>query len=328
VHVLAAVRDRYGGPDVVSIEQQERPTPTADEVLVRVHFASVNRADLDWLLPYPGFSRLFVGVRRPRNRRLGLDAAGVVEAVGPDVARFAPGDRVFGDLYPFGHGAFAEYACAPERAFAPVPGAVDLEQAATLPHSAVLAIDGLRLRDGRTPGHGDRVLIDGASGSVGPFAVQIAKAAGARVTAVCSAPKGDLVRSLGADEVLDYARTDFTSTGDRYDWILAAESHHSILSIRRALRPRGVYVTLGGTARSLVDALAVGPVVSAATSRTMGMALWWRPFSPDAVAAILALVASGAVKPVIDRRYPLTEVADALRYVDERRATGKVIVTI
>jgi NADPH:quinone reductase-like Zn-dependent oxidoreductase len=326
--VLAAVRDRYGGPDVVSIEQQERPTPTADEVLVRVHFASVNRADLDWLLPYPRFSRLFVGVRRPRNRRLGLDAAGVVEAVGPDVARFAPGDRVFGDLYPFGHGAFAEYACAPERAFAPVPTAVDLEQAATLPHSAVLAIDGLRLRDGRTPGRGDRVLIDGASGSVGPFAVQIAKAAGAWVTAVCSAPKADLVRSLGADEVLDYARTDFTSTGDRYDWILAAESHHPVLSIRGALRPRGVYVTLGGTARSLVDALAVGPVVSAATSRTLGMAHWWRPFNPDAVAAILALVASGAVKPVIDRRYPLTEVVDALRYVDERRATGKVIVTI
>lgn len=324
----AAVRDRYGGPEVVRVTDVERPTPTGDEVLVRIHFASVNRADLDWLYPHPAFTRLFVGLLRPRSPGLGVDAAGVVEAVGPDVMSFTVGDRVFGDLYPFGHGAFAEYACAPERAFALVPDSLELEQAATLPHSAILAVEGLRMRDGRSIRSGDRVLIDGASGNVGPFAIQIARAAGAEVTAVCSSSKMDFVRSLGADEVIDYARTDFTTSGDRYDWILAAESHHPILRIRHALRPGGVYVTLGGTARSLVDALAVGPVVTAATSRRMGMAFWWRPFDRDAVAAILALVRSGAVKPAIDRRYPLSEVADALRYVDKGQAAGKVLITV
>jgi NADPH:quinone reductase-like Zn-dependent oxidoreductase len=323
----AAVRDRYGGPEVVRVEDVERPEPVDDQVLVRVHAASVNRTDLDWLYPHPAFTRLFVGPRRPSSRRLGIDAAGVVEAVGPDVTGFKAGDRVFGDLYPFGHGAFAEYACATERAFAPLPDGIELEQAATLPHSSILAVQGLRMRDGRSIGDGDRVLIDGASGNVGPFAIQIAKAAGGHVTAVCSASKADFVSGLGADEVIDYARTDFTTTGERYDWILAAESHHPILQIRRALRPGGVYVTLGGTAPSLVDALLVGPVVTAATSRRMGMATWWRPFDRDAVATILALVASGAVSPVIDRRYPLAEVAEALRCVDEGRAQGKVIVT-
>lgn len=323
----AAMRDRYGGPEVVRVEDVERPTAVGDQVLVRIHSASVNRTDLDWLYPHPAFTRLFVGPRRPRTRRLGIDAAGVVEAVGPDTTALKVGDRVFGDLYPFGHGAFAEYASAPERAFAVVPDSLELELAATLPHSAILAVEGLRMRNGRSVGTGDRVLIDGASGNVGPFAIQIAKAAGAHVTAVCSAAKIEFVTALGADEVIDYARTDFTSTGERYDWILAAESHHPILRIRRALRPGGVYVTLGGTVPSLVDALTVGPVVSAATSRRMGMAYWWRPFERDAVAAILALVSSGAVAPVIDRRYPLAEAADALRWVDEGLAEGKVIIT-
>jgi len=326
--VLAAVRDRYGGPEVVRVEDVERPTPVGDEVLVRVRAASVNRADLDWLRPVPAFTRLFVGLRRPRGRRLGLDMAGIVEAVGPEVTRFAPGDRVFADLYPYGHGAFAEYACAPERAFASVPDGVEIEQAATLPHSATLAVQGLRLRDGRTPQAGDRVLIDGASGNVGPFAVQIAKARGAEVTAVCSAAKIELVRSLGADHVIDYAQTDYTATGERYDWILAAESHHPILRIRRALRPHGVYITLGGTARSLLGSLLLGPVISRATSRWMGLLFWWRPFQIEDVATVTELVASGTVTPIIDRRFPLAEVAEALRYVDEGRAAGKVVITI
>jgi NADPH:quinone reductase-like Zn-dependent oxidoreductase len=236
----AAVRDRYGSPDVVKVREVERPTPVGDEVLVRVHAASVNRADLDGITPRPSFVRLFIGVRAPRNHRLGLDVAGVVESVGPGVTSFRPGDEVFGDLFSFGQGAFAEYVSAPERAFATMPAGMTFEEAATLPHSAILALQGLRLRDRRSIRPGDKVLIDGASGNVGPFAVQIAKSMDADVTAVCSAGKMDFVRSLGADRVLDYSAVDYTTTGERYDWIVDTDSHHPILRIRRGLGPKGV----------------------------------------------------------------------------------------
>jgi NADPH:quinone reductase-like Zn-dependent oxidoreductase len=324
--VRAAVRDRYGPPDVVELRDIERPVPSADEVLVRVQAASVNRADLDGIYPKPAFTRAFLGLRRPRNPRVGLDIAGVVEAVGPAVTRFKLGDRVFADLYPFSQGAFAESVAAPERAFAMIPADVPFEVAATLPHSAILALQGLRRRDGRTVGAGDRVLIDGASGNVGPFAVQIAKSRAADVTGVCSTAKMDLVRSLGADHVLDYTTVDYTQTGERYDWILDVDSHHSISRIRRALRPNGVYVTLGGTGRAIVAAMTVGPVASIATDRSMGLMLWWKPFHATDVATLLELVANGTLAPVIDRRYPLDVVVDALRYVDAGHARGKVIV--
>jgi len=326
--MLAAVRDRYGSPDVVELREVERPTPVDDEVLVRVRAASVNRADLDGIDPRPSFVRLFIGFRAPRNPRIGLDVAGVVERVGPGATLFRPGDEVFGDLFAFGQGAFAEYVCAPERAFAVLPAGLNFEEAATLPHSAILAVQGLRLRDKRPIRPGARVLIDGASGNVGPFAVQIAKAMGAEVTAVCSAGKMDLVRSLGADHVLDYATVDYTTAGERYDWILDTDSHHSILGIRRALRPKGVYVTLGGMARPLLEALVLGPVISAAGGRWMGLLLWWKPFAPDDVATLKELIAAGSLVPVIDRRFALADVAEALRYVNDGRARGKVIVTV
>jgi NADPH:quinone reductase-like Zn-dependent oxidoreductase len=210
--VKAAMRDRYGPPEVVKITEIEKPIPSGDQVLVRVHAASVNRADLDNLYPRWGFLRLFLGIRRPRIRGVGLDAAGVVESVGADVTRLKPGDRVFGDLFPFRQGAFAEYACEPERAFSLMPDTVSFEDAATLPHSAVLAVQGLRLRNGRTFGPGDKVLVVGASGNVGPFAVQIAKARGAEVTGVARTEKLDFVRSLGADHVVDYRKVDPTRT--------------------------------------------------------------------------------------------------------------------
>ena len=230
----AAVRDRYGGPEVVEVRDVDRPVPEGDRVVVRVVAASVNRADLDFLYGLPKVARAGTGLRAPRFKAVGVDVAGVVDAVGPEVTRFKPGDRVFADLYPFSHGAFAEYASAPDRAFAPIPPGLSFEQAATLPHSGILALQGLRRRNGRTVGPGNRVLIDGASGNVGPFAVQIAKHLGAEVTAVCSADKADFVRSLGADHVLDYRTTDPTRTGQRYDWILAVASHHSLL--RTAVR--------------------------------------------------------------------------------------------
>ena len=205
----AAYADRYGGPDVVRVRDVERPTPAGDELLVRVRAASVNRADLDGLKPKPGFLRLFMGLRAPRNHGVGIDAAGVVEAVGPEVARFQPGDEVMTDLFAAGRfGAFAEYVCAREKAFEPIATGMPFEEAATLPHSAVLALQGMRLRDGRTFEPGARVLIDGASGNVGPFAVQIAKAMGAEVTGVASGDKLDFVRSVGADHVIDYRSVD------------------------------------------------------------------------------------------------------------------------
>ena len=204
---------------------------------------------------------------------------------------------------------------------------MSFEDASTLPHSAILAVQGLRLRDGRTPKPGDRVLIDGASGNVGPFAVQIAKSMGAEVTGVCSAAKMDFVRSLGADHVLDYAAVDYTSTGERYDWIVDTDSHHPILRIRRALRPNGVYVSLGGEGRRIVAAVVLGPVVSLATGKHMGLMLWWKPFKAEDVATITGLIAAGAVRPAIDRAYSLDEIVDALRYIDDHAAKGKVVIT-
>jgi NADPH:quinone reductase-like Zn-dependent oxidoreductase len=323
----AAVRERYGTPDVVEIREVDRPTPADDEVLVRVRAASVNRADLDGIRPRPGFVRLFIGLRRPRNPAIGLDVAGVVESVGASVGRFRPGDEVFGDMYAFGVGAFAEYVCAPERAFSSMPTGMTFEEAATLPHSAILAVQGLRLRNGRTPRPGDKVLIDGASGNVGPFAVQIAKSMGAEVTGVCSTGKVAFVRSLGADHVLDYTAVDYPRTGERYDWIVDTDSHHSILRVRRALGPNGVYVTLGGTSIPILASLVVGPLISLASSRWTGLLLWWKPFAPDDVETLKQLLAAGAVKPFIDRRFPLSEVVDALRWVDDGNARGKVVIT-
>ena len=242
------MRDRYGGPEVVEIREVEAPVPGEGEVLIRVRAASVNRADLDWLKPRPGFVRLFLGMRRPRDPRMGWDVAGEVESVGPDVTRWQPGDAVMGDLANHGGGTFAEFVSAPADAFERIPEGMSFEQSSTLPHSAVLALQGLRTRKGKTFKAGDRVLVVGASGNVGPFAVQIAKAMGAHVTGVASRSKVDMVREVGADEVLDYESVDYTRSGRKWDWILECDSHYSILAVRRALNPGGTYITLGGEA--------------------------------------------------------------------------------
>lgn len=324
----AAVRDRYGSVDVVELIDLERPEPAQDEVLVRVEAASVNRADLDGLGPRPAFARLFMGLRAPRNRRIGIDVAGVVESAGAGVTRFQPGDEVFADLFAFGGGAFAEYVSAPHKAFLPMPTGMSFEDAATIPHSAVLALQALRFGSRRSIKPGDKVLIDGASGNVGPFAVQIAKAKGAEVTGVCRSEKMDFVRSLGADDVIDYTKVDYTTAGERYDWIVDTDSHHPILNCRRALRARGTYVTLGGTSGPILQALLLGPVSSIAGDRWSGLLLWWKPFNPDDVSTLLELIAAGKVKPMIDRRFALDETVAALRYVDQGQAKGKVVITV
>ena len=323
----AAYHDRYGPPEVVEIREVERPTPSDGQVLVRVRAASVNRADLDGLKPKPGFVRLFMGIRAPRNHDVGIDAAGVVEEVGPNVTRFKPGDEVMTDLFAAGRfGAFAEYVCARERAFEPIPTGMSFEEAATLPHSAVLALQGMRLRDGRTFKPGDKVLIDGASGNVGPFAVQIAKAMGAEVTGVARGDKLDFVRSLGADHVIDYEKVDYTKAGERYDWIVSVDAHYPIRRARRALKPNGVYLTMGGETGTIFAAMG-GSLRSLVGDKWAGMMLWWKPMHRADVDTLKQLIAAGKLKPVIDRRYPLDQVVDALRWVEDGNARGKVIIT-
>lgn len=323
----AAVQDRYGPPEVVEVREVPIPVPAADQVLVRVRAASVNRADLDGLGPRWAFIRLFTGLRRPRRPWVGIDVAGVVDAVGPDVTRWKVGDRVFADLFGRRTGAFAEFACARETAFAAIPDSLSDEMAAALPHSAILAVQALRPRHGRSIGPGARVLIDGASGNVGPFAVQVAKAMGAHVTGTCRTAKVDFVRSLGADEVIDYTMTDYTRTGARYDWIVEVDAHRSLLAVRRALAPRGVHVSLGGPFSSLLSHTLLAAVLARLDDRRMGLLTSWAPFRAADVETILGLVADGSVRPAIDRRYRLAEIVAALRWVEDGHARGKVIVT-
>jgi NADPH:quinone reductase-like Zn-dependent oxidoreductase len=324
-----AYADRYGGPDVVKLREVDRPTPTGDQVLVRVHAASVNRADLDGLKPKPGFLRLFMGIRAPRNQEMGIDAAGVVEAVGPEVTRVKIGDAVMTDLFASGRfGAFAEYVTAREKALQPIPDGMSFEEAATLPHSAILALQGMRLRDGRTFAPGAKVLIDGASGNVGPFAVQIAKAMGAEVTGVARGDKLDFVRSLGADHVIDYETTDYTRAGERYDWIVSVDAHYAVRAARRALKPGGVYITMGGTTATILAGVGGWLVMSRFGAKWSGLMTWWKPMHPPDVDRLKALIAAGKVRPAIDRRFPLSEIVEALRWVEDGHARGKVVVTV
>lgn len=321
----AFIRDRYGDADVLEFADVEMPVVEDHGVLVRVQASSVNQADLDYLYGRPAVARLGTGLRRPTNRGLGLDVAGQVQAVGKDVTRFRPGDEVFGDMTEFGYGAFAEYVAAPEQAFAPIPSGITPEGAATVPQGAILAIQGLNAREGIRPG--DTVLINGASGSVGPWAIQIAKAVGAEVTGVASTKKLDFVRSLGADHVVDYTREDFTLLGHRYDRIIDVMATRSVSAVRRALTPRGVYIVIGGSIARLFGIMVAGLVISATGGQKLGIA-YWKPFNPEDVATLSGLLEARKITPVIDRRYPLAEVPDALRYVEDGHALGKVVITV
>jgi NADPH:quinone reductase-like Zn-dependent oxidoreductase len=324
-----AWRDRWGGPEVVELRDVETPVPTGDQVLVKVRAASVNRADLDWMLPKLGWiARLFLGLRRPRRHTLGIDVAGTVESAGPEARTLKPGDRVFGDLIRFGMAAFAEYVCVPERALQLIPDGLAFEEAATLPHSALLGVMGLKPYWGQDLRPGDSVMVVGASGNVGPFAVQIAKARGLRVTGVCRTEKIDFVRSLGADDVIDYTRTDYTKTGP-YDRIIDVDAHRSIFGYRKALKSHGVYISMGGNGIWILSFFAAALTFSLARGgKHLGLMPGWRAFHPDDVAILRQLVADGAIHPRIDRRYPLAEIVAALRDVHEGRNKGKVVVTI
>jgi NADPH:quinone reductase-like Zn-dependent oxidoreductase len=261
------------------------------------------------------------GIRKPRNKILGDDVAGRVEAVGEKVERFQPGDEVFG-LSIFG--AFAEYACAKEDFMVSKPASMTFEEAAAVPFAAITALNGLR--DKGQIQSGQKVLINGASGGVGTFAVQIAKSFGAKVTGVCSTRKLDLVRSIGADQVIDYTREDFTKSGQRYDLILAVGGYHPISDYKRALSPEGIYVCAGGSSAQYFQALLLGPVISMMGSKKLG-SMYGNPNQKD-YEYLIELFEAGKVVPVIDRRYPLSEVPEALRYLEEGHAQGKVVIAV
>jgi NADPH:quinone reductase-like Zn-dependent oxidoreductase len=321
----AIVRYQYGSPEVLELRTIAKPEVNDESILVRVRAASLNSGDLDSLYGKPLLAR-GGGLRKPRHRGLGVDVAGEVEAVGKAVTEFHPRDEVFGDLTQHGLGAFAEYVCAPPRAFSLKPARMTFEEAAAVPQSAVLALQGFRGKQRIQPG--DRVLINGAGGNVGPFAVQIAKAFGADVTAVDHRGKLDMLLSIGADHVIDYTREDFTRNGQRYDRILDLVARRSLLDCRRSLGRRGVYVLQGASTARLLQAAALGPLISMTGSRTMGVMWWWKPFKQDDVMFLKKLIDVGSLAPVIDRRYPLSDVPEALRYMKEGKSRGKIVITV
>jgi 2-desacetyl-2-hydroxyethyl bacteriochlorophyllide A dehydrogenase len=318
----AIVRETYGPPDVLRLEEVPVPAPGDGDVLVRVRAASANAGDWHLLRGTPLPFRLFAGLRTPRFKIIGTDVAGTVEAVGRNVTRFRPGDDVFGELSRCGFGAYAEFAVAPEKALALKPANLSFEEAATLPTAGCTALQGLR--KGRIR-RGQRVLINGASGGVGTFAVQIAKAFGAEVTAVCSTRNVDMVQAIGADDVIDYTKDDFAARSQRYDLILAANGDRSIRDYRRALAAGGSYVMTGGSNRQLTDALLFGPLLSIGR-QSFGNVLV-RPTQADLL-ALRELCETGTVAPVIDRRFPLSQAASAVRYVEDGHARGKVVVAV
>jgi NADPH:quinone reductase-like Zn-dependent oxidoreductase len=325
--MTAVVRCDYGAADVLRLAAVEKPVPGDDEILVEVHAAAVNPLDWHEMRGTPYVMRLGSGLRRPQELRLGVDYAGTVEAVGAKVTRFKPGDAVFGGR----SGALAQYVVAREdRAVALKPANVSFEQAAGVGIAGTTALQGLR--DAGRLAAGERVLVNGASGGVGTFAVQIAKAMGAEVTGVSSARNHELLRSLGADHVVDYRTVDYTAGEVRYDVILDNVGNRSLAENRRVLVPDGRYVLIGGGGPDAGNW--IGPFVkplqavllSPFVSQQMGMHL--SSLGRADTEALAALMASGAVKPVIDRTYPLAEAAEAIRYLEQGRARGKVIVTV
>ena len=317
----AIVCTKYGSPDVLEFKEVEKPTPKDNEVLVKIHAASVNSSDVEIMRGryQPPFSR------KPRYEILGSDIAGQIEAVGSNIEQFQPGNEIFGDLFGCGLGAFAEYVCVPEKVLTLKPASMTFEEAATLPQAAIVALQGLRKKRQIQPGQ--KVLINGAGGGMGTFAVQIAKLFGAEVTGVDSAEKLDMLRSIGADHVIDYTQEDFSKSGQRYDLILDVAAHHSIFDYKRALNSKGILAVVGGSKGTLLQAVFLGPLISIFGSKKMGI-LAWKPNKKEDLAFLIELLEAGKIVPVIDRRYPLSEVAEALRYLEEGHAQGKLVINI
>jgi NADPH:quinone reductase-like Zn-dependent oxidoreductase len=313
---------QYGLPDVLKLEEIDVPTPTDDEILVKVQAVSVNRSDWEGLTGKPFYARLG-GLRKPGHPILGSDVAGRVERVGKNNHQFRPGDDVFGEMWDY-HGGFAEYVCTHGRAWALKPAGLTFEEAAAIPQAGVIALQGICSQGQVQPGQ--TVLVNGAGGGAGMFAVQLAKMYGAEVTGVDNTGKLDFMRSLGADSVIDYTREDFTKNGKRYDLILDLIAHRSVFAYRRALKPNGAYFAVGGSVATFFQILLLGPWIRRTTGRNLRALAVQR--NREDLVFITELCVAGKVAPVIDRRYPLSEVPEALRYLGEGHAKGKVVITV
>lgn len=320
----AVICPKYGSPDVLELQKVVKPVPGDKEVLVKIYCSSLNAADWHIMRGDPVIYRPVLGLLKPKYRILGVDAAGRVEAVGKSVTLFKPGDEVFGNLFATGLGGFAEYVCTNEDALALKPSNITFEEAAAVPLAAVSALQGLR--DKGQIQRGEKVLIHGASGGVGTFAVQIAKSLGAEVTGVCSTGKMEMVRAMGADHVIDYTKEDFTRSGKQYDLILAANGNRSIFDYRRALAPAGRYVMIGGSGTQMAQAIFLGSLISLTGKKKMGSLV--ATSNKNDLLFIKGLLEKGHVKPVIDRSYTLDQVAEAMRYLEEGHAKGKIVVNV
>jgi NADPH:quinone reductase-like Zn-dependent oxidoreductase len=315
------VYTKYGAPEVLQLKEVAKPTPRDDEVLIKVQAVSVNRSDWEGLRGKPLYARIG-GLLRPRHQILGSDIAGRIEMAGKNVRRFRPGDEVFGDIQ--GRmGGFAEYVCARESALALKPASMTFEEAAAIPQAAVIALQGIRDKGQVQPGQ--KVLINGAGGGAGTFAVQLAKLYGAEVTGVDNTGKLEFMRSLGADHVIDYTREDFTKNGKQYDLILDVVAHRSVFAYKRALRSNGSYFLAGGSVATIFQILLLGPWISMIESKKIRI-LAVKPNLRDLV-YITELYEAGKVTPVVDKTYPLSEVPEAIGYVGDGHAQGKVVIT-
>ncbi len=321
----AIVCTRYGPPDVLELKDVPRPEPTAEQVLVKVRAASANALDYRRFEMSPPVGRLLdAALFKSTGKVLGADIAGSIEAVGEDAREFHPGDEVFG-VSAGSVGGFAEYVCAPERHLVRKPAGISFEAAAAVPIAALTALQGLR--DGGRIQRGQEVLIYGASGGVGTFAVQLAKSFGAHVTAACSTRNLEMVRSIGADAVMDYTREDFTRDQQRFDIIAAVNGYRWILDYHRALKPGGTYVLIGGSMAQIFQAMLLGPLVSRLGNRQMGF-MGITQVSKTDLQKLAELLEDGAITPVVEKCYALSETAAAIRYIVEEHARGKVIITV
>ena len=320
----AIVYERYGPPEILQLKEVEKPTPRDHEALVKVRAAAINYGNLAMVTGEPFIARLSSGLLRPKYINPGSDVAGRVEAVGKNVRQFKAGDEVFADNLPGGYGTYADYVCVPESEMALKPAAISFEEAAAVPQAATVALQGLR-----DVGHiqaGQKVLITGASGGNGTFAVQIAKSFGAEVTGVCSTRNIDLVRSLGADHVIDYTQEDFSQTGELYDLIIAMGGYRSLSDYARALRPEGVFVWAGGLLKGLFETMALGSWVARKGNKKLTSLS--HQSSQDDLVFVAGLMEAGKVKPVIDRCFPLEETAEAFRHYEAGHMQGKVVITV
>jgi NADPH:quinone reductase-like Zn-dependent oxidoreductase len=318
----AVVYSRYGPPEVLQLREIPRPTPKDNEVLVQIHAVSLNRSDWEGLIGKPLYARIG-GLRRPRRPILGSDIAGRVAQVGRNVTRFQPGDEVFGDIL-WQLGGLAEYVCAAEGSLVLKPAGMTFAEVAAIPQASVIALQGIRDKAQIRPGQ--QVLINGAGGGGGMLAVQLAKSYGAEVTGVDNGGKLDFMRALGADHVIDYTRQDYTRTGRRYDFILDLVAYRSAFDYARALQPDGRYYAVGGSIATMLQIFLLGPLIRRATGKHIHY-LVARPSRKDML-YMAELYQAGKIALVIDKRYPLRQAAEALRYLGEGRACGKVVITV